>query len=86
MADRLSEIDMTVARIGRIKKDDIQKAIGERTSGQTILCSDSHMSYKGLAKDKNIEHHAIRANLKQHVKKKIYHVQHVNSIDSRMKR
>jgi transposase-like protein len=85
-ADRLSEIDMTVARIGRIRKMDIQKAIGERISGQTILCSDSHVSYKGFAMDKKIEHHAIRADLKQYVKKKIYHVQHVNSIDSRMKK
>lgn len=85
-ADRLSEIDMTVARIGRIKKIDIQNAIGERISGQTILCSDSHISYKGFAIDKKIEHHAIRADLKQFVKKKIYHVQHVNSIDSRMKK
>ena len=85
-ADRLSEIDMTLARIGRIKKIDIQRAIGERISGQTILCSDSHVSYKGFAIDKKIEHHAIRANLKQYVKKKIYHVQHVNSIDSRMKK
>lgn len=85
-ADRLSEIDMTVARIGRIRKMDIQKAIGERISEQTILCSDSHVSYKGFAIDKKIEHHAIRADLKQYVKKKIYHVQHVNSIDSRMKK
>jgi transposase-like protein len=85
-ADRVSELDMTVARLGRIKKVDIQKAIGERVSQQTILCSDSHVSYKGFASDKKIEHHAIRADLKQYVKKKVYHVQHVNSIDSRMKK
>ena len=85
-ADRVSEIDMTVARLGRIKKVDIQKAIGERVSHQTILCSDSHVSYKGFARDRKIEHHAIRADLKQYVKKKVYHVQHVNSIDSRMKK
>jgi transposase-like protein len=84
-ADRASEIDMTVARVGRIKKIDIQRAIGERTTAQTILCSDSHVSYKGFAIDRKIEHHAIRADMKQYVKNKIYHVQHVNSIDSRMK-
>jgi len=85
-ADRLSEMDMTVACRGRIKKIDIQNAIGQRVSEQTILCSDSHVSYKGFAIDKKIEHHAIRADLKQHIKNKIYHVQHVNSIDSRVKR
>ena len=36
--------------------------------------------------DRKIENHAIRADLKQYVKKEIYHVQHVNSIDNRMKK
>jgi transposase-like protein len=85
-ADRISEMDIKVARLGRIRKVDIQKAIGEKVTEQTILCTDSHVSYKGFAKDKKIEHHPIRANLKQFVKQKIYHVQHVNSIDSRMKK
>jgi transposase-like protein len=84
-ADRVSEIDLSVACKGRIKKININKAIGDRISGQTVLCSDSHVSYKGFAIDKKIEHHSIRANLKQHTKNKIYHVQHVNSIDRRIK-
>jgi hypothetical protein len=50
------------------------------------LCSDSHVSYKGFAIDNKLEHHAIRANLKQYVKQKIYYVQHVNSIDNRLKK
>ncbi|MGQ1788555.1 IS1595 family transposase, partial [Saccharicrinis sp. GN24d3] len=78
-ADRNAEIDMTVARLGRIKKVDIANAIGHKITDETILCSDSHVSYKGFAIDNHIEHHAIRANLKQHVKQKVYHVQHVNS-------
>ena len=85
-ADRDSEVGLSVARLGRIKKTDIEKAIGERISQETILCSDSHVSYKGFAIDNKIEHHAIRADLKQHVKQKIYHVQHVNAIDSRLKK
>lgn len=85
-ADRNTEIDMTVARLGRIKKIDIANAIGHKITDETILCSDSHVSYKGFAIDNDIEHHAIRANLKQYVKQKVYHVQHVNSIDSRLKK
>jgi transposase-like protein len=85
-ADRNAEIDMTVARLGRIRKVDIANAIGHKIDNETILCSDSHVSYKGFAIDNNIEHHAIRANLKQYVKQKVYHVQHVNSIDSRLKK
>jgi transposase-like protein len=85
-SDRVSEIDMTLACLGRIKKSDIENAIGQFVTGQTILCSDSHVSYKGFAKDKKIEHHAIRSDLKQFVKNKIYHVQHVNSLHSRLKK
>jgi transposase-like protein len=84
-ADRDTELDLTVARFGRIKKSDIEQAIGQRITNDTILCSDSHVSYKGFAIDNSIEHHAIRADLKQYVKQKVYHVQHVNSIDSRLK-
>ncbi len=85
-ADRDTELDLSVATFGRIKKTDIAQAIGQRISQETILCSDSLPSYKGFAIDNEIEHHAIRANLKQYVIQKIYHVQHVNSIDSRLKK
>lgn len=85
-ADRDSEVDLSVATLGRIKKRDIERVIGNRISSETILCSDSHVSYKGFALDKEIEHHAIRADLKQYVKQKVYHVQHVNAIDSRLKK
>ena len=85
-ADRDTELDLTVARFGRIKKIDLEQAIGTRVSKETILCSDSHVSFKGFAIDNEIEHHAIRADLKQYVKQKVYHVQHVNAIDSRLKK
>lgn len=51
--------------------------------GTTDRVSEIDMT---VARDRKIEHYAIRADLKQHVKKKVYHVQHVNSIDSRMKK
>lgn len=85
-ADRNAELDLSVARLGRIKKNDITLAIGQRITEETILCSDSHVSYKGFALDNKIEHHAIRADLKQFVRQKVYHVQHVNAIDSRLKK
>jgi len=84
--DRNSEMDMTVAKLGRIRKNDIDSAIGQRVSEKTILCSDGHVSYKGFAIDKVLEHHALRADLKQYVKQGIYHIQHVNSIDNRLKK
>jgi len=83
--DRGKELDMTVATLGRISKKDIQKAIGSRVNDQTVLCSDAHRSYSAFAKEKQIEHHKINAGKKQYVKQGVYHVQHVNSIDSRLK-
>lgn len=71
--DRDKSLDLTVATKGRIKKKDIERAIGERCTKQTILCSDAHVSYKGFAIDKKLEHHPLRADLKQRVKDNIPH-------------
>ena len=85
--DRKSGLDLTVATMGRLKKVDIEKAIGNRISpNQTILCSDAHVSYKGFAIDNKIEHHALKAIIKQRVKNKVYHIQHVNSTHNRVKK
>lgn len=85
--DRTSNLDLTVATMGRIKKVDIENAIGNRINpNQTILCSDAHVSYKGFAIDNNLEHHALKGIIKQRVKKGIYHIQHVNSTHNRIKK
>ena len=58
--NRNSVLDLTVATMGRLKKIDIENAIGSRIkSEQTILCSDAHVSYKGFAIDNKIEHHPM---------------------------
>ena len=84
--DRNKSFDLTVATKGRIKKKDIERAIGERCTKQTILCSDAHVSYKGFAIDKKLEHHLLRADLKKRVKDKTYHIQHVNATHKRVKK
>lgn len=85
--DRKSILDLTVATMGRLKKIDIENAIGGRIKpNQTILCSDAHVSYKGFAIDNEIEHHALKAIIKQRVKNKVYHIQHVNSTHNRVKK
>lgn len=85
--DRNAQLDLSVATMGRLKKIDIENAIGDRIDkGRTILCSDAHVSYKGFAIDKELEHHPLRADLKQHVKDKVYHIQHVNSTHNRVKK
>jgi len=83
--DRKKEIELSVATLGRIKKSDIESAIGSKIDENTILCTDSHASYKGFAIDNKIEHHMVKAKIKEYAKDKIYHVQTVNSLDSRLK-
>lgn len=84
--DRKNEIDLTVSGRGRLTKADISTAIGDRINTATVLCSDSHVSYKGFAKDNRIEHHALRSDMQQHLKDKKYHIQHVNSTHNKLKK
>lgn len=85
--DRTSTLDLSVATMGRLKKIDIDRAIGSRINKeQTILCSDAHVSYKGFAMDNNLEHHTLKGMIKQRVKDKIYHIQHVNNTHNRVKK
>ena len=85
--DRKSGLDLTVATMGRIKKSDIDTAIGQHIKkGKAILCSDAHVSYKGFAIDNDLKHHALKAAIKQHVKCGVYHIQHVNSTHNRIKK
>jgi transposase-like protein len=50
-ADRKGEISLNIACFGRITKEDITKAIGNKIKQQTVLCTDGHYSYKGFAID-----------------------------------
>ena len=84
--DRSTELDLTVATRGRLKKTDLENALGNRISNQTILCSDSHVSYKGFAIDNQLEHHPLRSDLKQRVKNGVYHIQHVNATHNKLKK
>ncbi|QMU63668.1 MAG: IS1595 family transposase [Flavobacteriaceae bacterium] len=85
--DRTSNPDITVATMGRLKKIDIVNAIGSRIkASKAILCRDTHLSYKGFAIDNKIEHHTLKGVIKQRVKNKVYHIQHVNSTHNRVKK
>jgi transposase-like protein len=84
--DRKSTLDLSVAKLGRIGKVDIENAIGKRVIKDiTILCSDAHHSYKGFAKDSETEFHIVNASKGERVKGK-YHIQHVNSNNNRVKK
>ncbi|MGB7395260.1 MAG: IS1595 family transposase, partial [Pricia sp.] len=84
--DRKSGLDLSVATLGRIGKADIANAIGKRIKkGSTILCSDSHHSYKGFAKDTKVEFRPVNVSKGGRVKG-AFHIQHVNSTHNRIKK
>ncbi len=84
--DRKGSISLDSAGLGRMSKGSIEKSIGNKINEQTILCTDGLVSYKGFALDNKLEHHILRADLKQFVKQGKYHIQHVNSLHSRLKK
>ena len=83
--DRIGNITMQIAKIGRIDKGSVERTIGDLVLDNNVLCSDSHPSIISWAQDKKLEHHVFIA-ARQHVKDKCYHVQHVNSLDNRYER
>jgi transposase-like protein len=84
--DRCGAMNLCVATMGRIGKEDITRSIAGALSDNTVLCTDGHVSYKGFAKDNKLNHVVLRADLKQHVKNGVYHIQNVNSIHNRLKK
>lgn len=85
-ADRKGGLNMCAATFGRIRKDDIVRSIEYPLPETSVLCTDGHTCYKGFAMDNNIKHIALRSDMKQHVKQKVYHIQNVNSIHNRLKK
>ena len=85
-ADRGDGMSLCVATMGRIGKEDIACSIAGKLPEDTILCTDGHVSYKGFALDNKLNHVVLRADLNQHVKQGVYHIQNVNSIHHRLKK
>jgi len=85
-ADRKGSMDLSVASIGGIDRHDIENAIGYRISKDAIICSDGSTSYKSFASENELQLVVLRADLKQFVKQKIYHIQNVNSLHNNLKK
>jgi transposase-like protein len=85
-ADRQGKMNLSVASLGRISKEDIACCMVNPLNINTILCTDGHVSYKGFALDNHLTHVVLRADLNQHVKQGVYHIQNVNSIHNRLKK
>jgi len=84
--DRSGNKDFKVATRGRISKEDVQKAIGNKIQGAEVLCSDAHRSYTAFAKAIDAEHKKFIASKGQRAVDRVYHVQNVNAMDRRLRK
>lgn len=82
--DRAGNSLYQFTNMGRVSLSELENALENRITERTILCSDGHNSYKALAKKQGIEHHILNASKNERVKGD-HHIQHINSLHSRMK-
>jgi transposase-like protein len=82
-SDRKSNADLSVVRIGRLSKSDIQRTISGRFLKDSVLVSDKHRSIASFAHSEGIKHISFKAN--QHTAGGEYHVQNVNNLAARLK-
>jgi transposase-like protein len=80
---RKSNLDMSLVRIGRITKEDLERKYSTKFTKDAILVSDKHASISSFAKSENIIHETFKA--KEHVKDKLIHVQTVNNYACQLK-
>lgn len=82
-SDRKSNTDISLIRVGRIKKSDIQRKITGRFSDDCTLVSDKHRSIASFAKSEGLKHISFKAS--EHSAGGELHVQNVNNMASRLK-
>ncbi len=82
-SDRNKTTNMSLVRIGRLKKADIERKVSGKFSKDSILVSDKHKSIAAFAKSENIKH--ISFNASEHTAGGEYHVQNINNMASGLK-
>jgi transposase-like protein len=81
--DRNKTTDISLARIGRLRKADIERKISGRFSKYCSLVSDKHRSISAFAKSENLKHVSFKAS--EHTAGGEYHVQNINNMASSLK-
>lgn len=83
--DRKGNSIIEVGCLGRISQKDVDRTLGQYIDSNNTLCTDSHPTYKAFAKTKGINFETVNLNKGYRVREKIYHIQTVNSLHSRLK-
>ncbi len=82
-ADRSAASDMSLVRIGRLRKADIERKVSGRFAKGCKLVSDKHRSIASFAKSEKVEH--VRFKASKHTAGGEYHVQNINNMASGLK-
>ena len=81
--DRQGNLIIELLCTGRMTSEELKSLYTNRIGEYSILCTDSHKSYMQFAEDMGLEHKRIK--MGKH-KEDIYHIQHINSLHSNLKR
>jgi len=84
--DRSGNKEAKVVRKGRITKEDVRSILKNKIQKGSVLCTDGHPSYVAFAKRIKVDHKKIIVTKGQKVVENRYHLQNVNSLDSRLKK
>jgi hypothetical protein len=84
--DRNSQILSKMPGKGRITSMEIDVVLGKYIGTSALLCTDTATHYKKFSKMKGLQYESINVNKGVHVKQGIYHIQHVNSYHTRLKK
>jgi len=85
-SDQAGQQGLNVVTMGRLSKKDITSLICGRIYDKTILCSESHLSFRGFAINNSIEYNTLKPKSAVYIKEGVYHVQHVNSMHNKLKK
>jgi transposase-like protein len=82
-SDRNSNTNLSLVRIGRLKKSDIERKISGKFADDATLVSDKHRSISSFAKAEGLNHVSFKSS--EHTAGGEYHVQGVNNLASKLK-
>lgn len=82
-SDRNKTTNMSLVRIGRLKKADIERKVSGMFSEECTLVSDKHRSISAFAKSEDIKHISFKAS--EHTAGGEYHVQNINNMAAGLK-
>ena len=81
--DRQGNLIIELLCTGRMTSEELNRLYNKRIGEDSILCTDSHKSYMQFAEDMELQHKRIKSG--KH-KEDIYHIQHINSLHSKLKK